>query len=208
MPVYFRPCKPEDAAVAVPLLFESGPKAFRYVFSNDSYNEALDFLHYVFVREDSQFSYQHHMAIEVDDQIIGVGASWQHKDNFRFMLAALKSIIAFYGLLVGFSVIIRGLKIESVMLPPAKEVVAIGHIAVQFEVRGKGYGARLMNYVIERAKQTGLPLAGLDVAETNPGAKMLYERLGFIEKRFTKKELVTDYGEVVGHSYMELSLGS
>jgi ribosomal protein S18 acetylase RimI-like enzyme len=61
-----------------------------------------------------------------------------------------------------------------------------------------------MNYLASAAKDVGFTVASLDVAETNPSAQQLYERLGYMQVEFNKKGLHSKFGEVCGHSYMEL----
>ena len=59
-------------------------------------------------------------------------------------------------------------------------------IAVVVEWRGRGVGRRLLDALLERAREQGLPGLSLSVANDNP-AKRLYEAAGF--------ELVEDTGD-------------
>ncbi len=52
-------------------------------------------------------------------------------------------------------------------------------IGVDPEARGLGIGTRLMADTEQRAHTAGARYLELDVAETNPDARRLYERLGF-----------------------------
>jgi ribosomal protein S18 acetylase RimI-like enzyme len=206
MTTIFRPAAVDDTESAVPLIFASGPAAFRYVFSVDHEDQALEFLAYSFNRGDGEFGCDNHIVMERDGEVVGAGAWWHSGNNLQFMLSAIRHIVAFYGAVNAMGVLIRGLKIESVIKPPRKNVVCIGHIAVLPSARGKGLGARLMNYLANSAKDAGFAVASLDVAETNPSAQQLYERLGYIQVEFNKKGLHSKFGEVCGHSYMELKL--
>lgn len=206
MNTIFRPAVIADGAAAVPLIFASGPAAFRYVFSVDYDEQALDFLAYSFNRGEGEFGCDNHIVMELDGQVVAAGAWWHSGNNWQFMLSAIRHIVAFYGVAKAIGVLIRGLKIESVIKPPRKNVVCIGHIAVMPSERGKGLGARLMNYLANAAKKEGFAVASLDVAETNPNARQLYERLGYMQVEFNKKGLHSKFGEVCGHSYMELKL--
>ena len=85
----FRPATAVDVDKAVELIIASGPEAFRYVFASESTNQVIDFLRYCFVREGSQFSYRHHYVLEQDGNVVGIGATWQHADNFRFTTSLL-----------------------------------------------------------------------------------------------------------------------
>lgn len=52
-------------------------------------------------------------------------------------------------------------------------------IAVAPEARGKGIGTRLLASVTEYARENGFKYVRLDVVNTNPDARRLYEREGF-----------------------------
>lgn len=57
-------------------------------------------------------------------------------------------------------------------------------IVVKKEYRGQKIGTHLLNYIFEFAKERNFKQIRLDVIDTNPNAKRLYEKLGF---RDTKK---------------------
>ena len=52
-------------------------------------------------------------------------------------------------------------------------------IVVSPTARGQGIGSQLLDAVIERAAREGMVQVRLDVVDTNPGARRLYERVGF-----------------------------
>ncbi len=52
-------------------------------------------------------------------------------------------------------------------------------IAVDPEARGQGIGTRLLQAIEEHARALGETSIRLDVIDTNPGARRLYERMGF-----------------------------
>jgi ribosomal-protein-alanine N-acetyltransferase len=52
-------------------------------------------------------------------------------------------------------------------------------IATHPDVRGRGYGAQLLDYAIRQAVATGCSLATLEVRRSNVAAIALYERAGF-----------------------------
>jgi ribosomal protein S18 acetylase RimI-like enzyme len=47
-------------------------------------------------------------------------------------------------------------------------------------MRGKGIGTRLLESVFDFARTEGFSSVRLDVVDTNPGARRLYERMGFV----------------------------
>jgi len=65
--------------------------------------------------------------------------------------------------------------------------------------RGKGFGTQLLEKAIEHAKQNGIEKVELDVFESNTGAVVLYEKMGFIVegKRVQSRKLDGNYDNIV-----------
>ena len=59
-------------------------------------------------------------------------------------------------------------------------------IAVDQDYRGRGIGSQLLRRIIDYARDNGFESVRLDVIDTNPGARRLYERVGFIAVREDK----------------------
>ena len=53
-------------------------------------------------------------------------------------------------------------------------------ISVSPKMRGSGIGTKLLHGLIEYAKEEGFRSVRLDVIDTNPAARRLYERVGFV----------------------------
>ncbi|MFO0891714.1 MAG: GNAT family N-acetyltransferase [Isosphaeraceae bacterium] len=66
---------------------------------------------------------------------------------------------------------------------PGPGQLVMDGIAVSPEARGGGIGTRLLNRLKEFAAEQGYRTIRLDVIDTNPGARRLYERLGFVATR-------------------------
>ncbi len=60
-----------------------------------------------------------------------------------------------------------------------KTDLRISVLAVDEQFRGQGIGTRLIQHVLEFAKVNDFLAVRLEVVDTNPSAKRLYERLGF-----------------------------
>ena len=67
-----------------------------------------------------------------------------------------------------------------------KGELLIESIAVDSSMRGKGIGTRLLQAVFGFAQANGFGSVRLDVVDTNPGARRLYERLGFVPTQTRK----------------------
>ena len=59
-------------------------------------------------------------------------------------------------------------------------------LAVTTDEQGKGIGSKLLYFVIDYARLKGFSQIRLEVKDSNPNAKRLYERIGFKEKRVQK----------------------
>lgn len=66
--------------------------------------------------------------------------------------------------------------------PEASELLLDG-IAVSRDMRGKGIGTHLLNDLKQYARKNGFRTIRLDVIDTNPAARRLYERQGFVPTR-------------------------
>jgi len=204
----FRPCEPADVEKAVPLIYSSGPAAFDFALCDSAADQARDFLRGAFVRDGSEFSYQQHTAAIADGELVGIGAVRSAAQNLRFTGAALARILAFYSPLAAVRTLVRGLRTEGVIKPPAAGVGIIYHLGVDPEYRGRGIGRQLVAELLQQIRQRQLPLAALDVAATNPRARALYEQLGFSTHTSRRGGLESAFGQVVDHTYMELPLQS
>lgn len=63
-------------------------------------------------------------------------------------------------------------------------------IVVDAASRGQGIGSALFSQLIEYAKAQHYSTIRLDVIDTNPGAKRLYERLGFVAEKTERFEFL------------------
>jgi GNAT superfamily N-acetyltransferase len=66
--------------------------------------------------------------------------------------------------------------------PRASELLMDG-IAVRRDMRGKGIGTHLLNDLKRYARDNGFRTIRLDVIDTNPAARRLYKRQGFVPTR-------------------------
>ncbi|MCP5080389.1 MAG: GNAT family N-acetyltransferase [Alphaproteobacteria bacterium] len=67
----------------------------------------------------------------------------------------------------------------------SQDLLLMDGIAVSESVRGRGIGTRLLEAIEDHAQRLNKRSIRLDVIDTNPGARRLYERFGF-EARETK----------------------
>ncbi|WP_455716170.1 GNAT family N-acetyltransferase [Anaerosporobacter sp.] len=78
-----------------------------------------------------------------------------------------------------------------------EDYLLLNLIHVKEEQRGKGYGKKLMDLVIEEASEKGLELVALGAYKANKAAVSLYKKCGFIifdeeETRYNMLRLVNE----------------
>jgi ribosomal protein S18 acetylase RimI-like enzyme len=192
---------PEDADIAVPLIYSSGPASFDYVFGA---GQAQAFLRRAFESHEGEFSHRTHEVALLRGHVAAIGAAFDGRAALAFTLAAARQILAFYGLFAGVGVIVRGLRAEAVIRPPKPNELYLAHLGVLPALRGVGIGTRLVEMLLQRRDPGVHALVALDVAVTNPRAEALYERMGFKVTVLRRSRLSNRDGKVADHRRMTL----
>jgi ribosomal protein S18 acetylase RimI-like enzyme len=201
--VVLRPARPDDALLAAPLMYSSGPKAFDFVFAEGKEGGTLDFLFWAFQRDDVMFSYRHHWVAEVDGKVLGLMGNFTKQSAARTQLANGIQMIRYLGLAKGLKALMRGLTFEiRLVKPPLADCLNISHVGVAAESRGMGLGSKLIDHAEKQARIQGFKKISLDVSVINPRAQQLYERLSF--KVLKERQSYTD--KLDNHRYMECQL--
>jgi ribosomal protein S18 acetylase RimI-like enzyme len=199
--VAFRPASPADVVAAVPLIYSSGPATFDYVFGR---NRVSAFLRRAFEADEGEFSHRTHQVAVALGQVAAIGAAYDGRRMLAFTLAAARQILAFYGLIRGFGVIVRGLRVEAVIRPPKTRELYLAHLGVAPSLRGSGIGSRLVHRLLEQRDPKRHDHVTLDVATTNPRAEALYSRLGFRVTMLRRSRLANGEAVVADHRRMTL----
>ncbi|MBV8666289.1 MAG: GNAT family N-acetyltransferase [Burkholderiaceae bacterium] len=202
----FRDAEPTDIDIAVPLMYQSGPDAFNYVFTVPGKGGPLDFLRYAYADGAGEFGWRNHAVGILDGKVVATGGGWSGKNGLAFMLAGARQILGFYGLFAGLGVIVRGLRTEAVIPPPASDRHYLGHLGVLPEMQSRGIGKALVDYLLDAGKKAGFKVAALDVAVTNGRGQVLYERLGFAVTKERFSSLKNAHGVVANHRHMEMAI--
>ncbi|WP_067338344.1 GNAT family N-acetyltransferase [Stappia indica] len=92
-----------------------------------------------------------------------------------------------------FSVLGTAIRVAGLALLEKEEdedVMAMDGIAVTQEARGAGVGRALLAEILDIARRAGKRAVRLDVIDTNPRAKALYLRCGFVEEGQRRLDLL------------------
>lgn len=175
-PVVFRAARADDLA-AVPLVHAAGPAAFDYVFA-PSGGSSQAFLRHAFVDGAGQMGHRAHVVGVRDGAVVATGTWFSGEDTLAYTAAAVRQILGFYGARAP-RILVRGLRMERLIRPPAKRTCYLAHLGVAPTERGTGIGSALVEHLLALGRGAGLARAALDVSVENPRAQALYERLGF-----------------------------
>ena len=203
--VTIRPAAPADGEAAIPLILSSGPQAFDYVFTLAGGIHVRDFLRQAFLDGAGEFGWRNHTVAAVDGKVVGVGACYGSDRNFAFLAAGARQIVSAYGLRAP-GVMVRGLRTEAVIRPPATGEWTLVHLGVYPALRSRGIGRRIIEDFLVRGKAAGAKKAVLDVAVTNPRAQALYEGLGFSLEAERLSALHNAVSKVPAHLRMSRAL--
>lgn len=203
----FRPAQPSDVATAVPLIHSSGPAAFDYVFAVAGSGDAQAFLRRAFVDGAGEFGWRNHVVGVIDGAVVAVGAGYGGDTRWPFTLAAARQIFSHYGVRRAVGVVMRGLRVESVIPPPAGAMHYLGHLGVCPSLQGQGVGSALIRHLLQPVAASAESAIVLDVATTNDKAQRLYQRLGFEVVGERRSRLANAHGVVPDHRRMQWQAG-
>lgn len=117
----------------------------------------------------------HAIVATQDTRLLGL-AGFQD-DKGSFLDATLRDLQHAYGWVSG---TLRGLAIGVLERTPAPGTLLMDGIMTTPEARGQGIGTALLTAIADLARNKGCTSVRLDVIDTNPRARALYEREGFI----------------------------
>ncbi|MEE4013287.1 GNAT family N-acetyltransferase [Roseibium sp. FZY0029] len=113
-------------------------------------------------------------ALDREGQLLGL-AGYKTADG-SFAAGNLDDMTAVYGQCGG---LLRGVFVEVLERKIEPDCLLMDGIFVAESARGRGIGGTLLNAIAEEARRRSLSRVRLDVIDTNPRAKALYERSGF-----------------------------
>ncbi len=124
---------------------------------------------------EASFTPQYALAALSGDRLVGIAGLHDHSG--QLVNVGFAQIRAHYGLV---SASARALLGALLLRPVRAGELLMDGIAVDAGWRGKGVGSRLLAAVFAYAQENGFRTVRLDVVDTNPDARRLYERQGFV----------------------------
>ena len=188
MDLTFRTAQAGDECTA--LLYSSAPELYDYMYRREGIL-AEDYIAHEFRAERGFIAHPVHTVALLKDEIVGVGAFYTGHDFPALQRGSAYEIVRFYGFTRAASVLIAASHAGSIINRPAPGCVYIANLGVRPDMRCRGVGSALIEHETDKARAAGYDRMTLDVADNNPHAEALYERLGFQvqnQKRFRGKK--------------------
>lgn len=122
------------------------------------------------------------------------------EQNKTFIQPTFSTMVSVYGFLTG---ILKSAGLSMLDHTTRPDELYIEAVAVNESVRGKGIGTQLLNTLFQMAEEKRYRIITLQVIDTNPKAKSLYERLGF---SVTKSYPLGPLSGIIGWTFNEVYL--
>lgn len=123
-------------------------------------------------------------AVSASGVLLGVAGYKTSKGGF--VGGGLAELCAVYGWIGGFW---RGLLLSTLDRPLEAQTLQMDGIFVAPSARGQGVGTKLLDAVKQKARDLDCASVRLDVIDTNPRARRLYEREGFVAQETSETGL-------------------
>jgi ribosomal protein S18 acetylase RimI-like enzyme len=115
------------------------------------------------------------IAATVNDQLVGIAGFHDMRGNLVDIQP--RDMTRVFGFIGGW---VRLLGLSLFSRKPEEKTLLMDGIVVDSDMRGGGVGSKLLDAIIEHAQTQGYQQVRLNVVDTNPRARQLYERKGFV----------------------------
>ena len=115
------------------------------------------------------------VALDAGGALLGLAGFRTGEGSFAG--GTVRDLYAIYGPLGG---LWRGFVLQLLADEPDTGRFLLDGLCVADHARGQGVGTRLLAAICDEAQRQGYPAVRLDVVDTNPRARALYERAGFV----------------------------
>jgi ribosomal protein S18 acetylase RimI-like enzyme len=183
--IIFRAAKPtfDEGLVFARYLDEAAEGFFRLMLGR----RAMEIIATAFARTDHDLSFQNVTFAERDGVIVGMVSGYTAEQHRRSSNRPLKQAAGRNN--------IRFMVVSILCAPLLRIINTIADgdfylqaIAVDGALRGEGVGSSLLNFIEDRARNTGSARLALDVSAKNEGARKLYRQRGMIvESQWPKR---------------------
>ena len=187
-PIVIRPAEPtlQEGLIFASYLDQAAEGFMRFLLGR----RAPQILAEAYTHPDHDDSFRNVVFAESGGNIVGMACSYTAEERDRFSDRPLRRAAGISAL---------RLRVMSLLLAPMLRALTsvpdgsfyLLALAVDERMRGRGVGSSLMDFLEQRARQSGCRRFCLDVAAKNEGARRLYERRGMTtESRWPRLRLL------------------
>ena len=162
-----RSAKKSDFKQVSPLIIQAMEDLAMKFTQSSTIEKAISLFEHFFQLENNQYSYENTLVYEENNEIIGSITAYDGSKLNELRKPFLDYLLENYG----FEQILEN--------ETEKGEFYFDTISVSPQHQGKGIGKKLIESMLNLAKEKGFEKAGLLVDVENPSAKKLYERIGF-----------------------------
>ena len=173
-----RKAKSSDSEVIAQLLYLAMEEIVYKFIGLRSKEKAILFLNSLVAQEENQYSYQNCWVAELENHVVGMACVYNGADLQQLRKRIEATLLAMFG---------KPFDAEDETEAGEYYIDCIG---VDPGHQGEGIGSAILNFLIDEYVHKQKQTLGLLVETTNPGARKLYARKGFVksgEKKLTGK---------------------
>lgn len=167
---------PEQAELAAPLIYETEPHLFEYLFGKD-YEGVLKYLGAEWRQDESEFSYSHCTAAVKGEDLLGIEIGFGKDKRIEAQANTGKAGLAHLKPEVIDHLRIAARYLPYLLPPIPRKAYYVNNLASSPRARGTGVGAMLLLNAFDRAREQGFREVHLDVYKENP-AVGFYHHMG------------------------------
>jgi ribosomal protein S18 acetylase RimI-like enzyme len=178
-----RKAQKDDIGNIAELIYSSGPDLYDFIYKTNN-RAAIEFIRYEFESGKGFCGYNNVTLAIQNEKIVATGCFFDGLIAGKLTAGTMVNMFKFYGILQIWEVLFRTKHITSVIKNPKKNELYLSNFGVLPEMRGQGIGKKILDTMIEEAKQLNYNFFSLDVADTNPRAEALYKKMGLDVVKF------------------------
>jgi ribosomal protein S18 acetylase RimI-like enzyme len=185
MNIEIRTARADDRGPIAELLYSSGPHVYDYIHGPS----ALGFLRYEFASGRGFAGHPNVTVAVLEGEVVATGCFYDRDGYPKRVAGVVQNLFGHHGMVGGSQALARTRQVGGVVRRPEPGELYLSNFGVAQALRGQGIGSRLLAHELERARQRGYRVFGLDVSTANPRGEALYRRLGLV---VTKEKKVAD----------------
>ena len=173
-----RPARAQDAPMAAPLIYSTGPAAFNLAFG--SKDKATSIIRRLFAKPGNPMSFEYTKVAELEGLLAGILTLSDHAIEVKTQPRMGIELLRICGPMLLLSRLPIHLRLRSLTKLTSDGELCIEDIAVLPQMCGKGVGKILMNEAEVLASRQGYSAISLYVLRDNSPAIGFYRRLGYL----------------------------